>query len=124
MVTAALPITWCSRRAPTTKPSLRRRSQFPAGQDEQLVYDFGGGGGWGDALARDPQAVLDDVWDEYVSIEGAARDYGVVITGSLDDMTLAIDHPPPQRRASMRGQIMPHRRTSLLAQPRDPGTTR
>jgi N-methylhydantoinase B len=58
---------------------------------EQLVYDFGGGGGWGDALARDPQAVLDDVWDEYVSIAGAARDYGVVITGSLEDCTLALD---------------------------------
>ena len=46
---------------------------------EQLVYEFGGGGGWGDLLDRDPQAVLDDVWDEYVSIEGALRDYGVVI---------------------------------------------
>ena len=50
---------------------------------ERLVYDFGGGGGWGDPLDRDPQAVLDDVWDEYVSVEGAVRDYGVVITGSL-----------------------------------------
>ena len=59
---------------------------------DQLVYEFGGGGGWGDPLDRDPQAVLDDVWDEYVSIEGAKRDYGVVITGSLDDMTLALDH--------------------------------
>ena len=58
---------------------------------EQLVYEFGGGGGWGDALLRDPQAVLDDVWDEYVSIGGALRDYGVVITGSLEDMTLDID---------------------------------
>ncbi len=58
---------------------------------DQLVYDFGGGGGWGDALLRDPAAVLDDVWDEYVSIEGARRDYGVVITGSLEDMTLALD---------------------------------
>lgn len=58
---------------------------------EQLVYDFGGGGGWGDPLDRDPQAVLDDVWDEYVSVEGALRDYGVVITGSLADMTLALD---------------------------------
>jgi len=42
-------------------------------------------------MQRDPQAVLDDVWDEYVSIEGALRDYGVVITGSLEDMTLALD---------------------------------
>jgi N-methylhydantoinase B len=58
---------------------------------ERLVYDFGGGGGWGDPFARDAQAVLDDVWDEYVSIEGAARDYGVVIRGSLEEMNLAID---------------------------------
>jgi N-methylhydantoinase B len=58
---------------------------------ERLVYDFGGGGGWGDPLDREPQAVLDDVWDEYVSVDGALRDYGVVITGSLEDMTLALD---------------------------------
>jgi N-methylhydantoinase B len=58
---------------------------------EQLVYRFGGGGGWGDPFDRDPAAVLDDVWDEYVSVEGALRDYGVVVTGSLEDMTLAID---------------------------------
>ncbi|MDX6741465.1 hydantoinase B/oxoprolinase family protein [Actinocorallia sp. A-T 12471] len=58
---------------------------------ERLDYRFGGGGGWGDPLLRDPQAVLDDVWDEYVSVEGARRDYGVVITGSLAEMTLALD---------------------------------
>jgi len=29
--------------------------------------------------------------DEYVSIEGVARDYGVVITGSFDDLTRAVD---------------------------------
>ena len=59
----------------------------------QLInYDYGGGGGWGDPLDRDPEAVLDDVLDEYVSVEGAERDYGVVLTGSLDDLTLAVDH--------------------------------
>ena len=36
-------------------------------------------------------AVLDDVIDEYVSVEGAQRDYGVVLSGSLDDLTLAVD---------------------------------
>ncbi len=58
---------------------------------EKIVYDYGGGGGWGDPLERDPQAVLDDVLDEYVSIAGADRDYGVVLTGSLEDLTLAVD---------------------------------
>ena len=56
-----------------------------------VQYDYGGGGGWGDALDRDPQAVLDDVLDEYVSVAGAERDYGVVLTGLLEDLTLALD---------------------------------
>ncbi len=42
------------------------------------------GGGWGDPLGRDPERVKVDVRDGYVSFEGAARDYGVVITGDLD----------------------------------------
>ena len=58
---------------------------------DRLVYQFGGGGGWGDPLARDPAAVLDDVWDEYVSVDAARERYGVVITGTLEDLTLALD---------------------------------
>lgn len=38
-----------------------------------------GGGGLGDPLARDINAVLEDVIDEYVSIERAKLDYGVII---------------------------------------------
>jgi N-methylhydantoinase B len=74
---------------------------LPAGQ--RIMYDYGGGGGWGNPLDRDAQAVLDDVLDEYVSVEGAARDYGVVLSGSLDDLTLAVDAAATgARRASMR----------------------
>jgi N-methylhydantoinase B len=58
---------------------------------DRLVYQFGGGGGWGDPLARDPRDVLDDVWDEYVSVDAARERYGVVITGTLEDLTLAVD---------------------------------
>jgi len=76
---------------------------IPIAAGERICYDYGGGGGWGDPLARDPQAVLDDVLDEYVSVEGAARDYGVVLTGSLEDLTLAIDaQATEQARANMR----------------------
>ena len=63
----------------------------PMAAGERVMFDYGGGGGWGNPLDRDPQAVLDDVIDEYVSVEGAERDYGVVLTGSLEDLTLAID---------------------------------
>lgn len=58
---------------------------------DKVVYEFGGGGGWGDPLDRDPTAVLEDVIDEYVSVEGAREDYGVVLTGSLEELTLAVD---------------------------------
>ncbi len=69
----------------------------------QLInYDYGGGGGWGDPLDRDPQAVLDDVLDEYVSLEGAERDYGVVLVGSLDDLTLAVDEVATKERREQR----------------------
>ena len=70
------------RAAPTSASSARgpsARSASPPSvtahlleTGDQLVYDFGGGGGWGDPLERDVEAVLDDVWDEYVSVEGAA----------------------------------------------------
>ena len=60
---------------------------------EAIAYHYGGGGGWGDPLARDPARVLDDVLDEYVSLESARDDYGVVLTGSLAEVTLAVDGP-------------------------------
>jgi N-methylhydantoinase B len=41
-----------------------------------------GGGGYGNPFERDPSAVLDDVVNGYVSVEGAARNYGVVVTCS------------------------------------------
>ncbi len=52
-----------------------------------------GGGGWGDPFQRDPERVLRDVRDEYVSVEGAARDYGVVVIGdpATDPEALKID---------------------------------
>ena len=75
----------------------------PLEAGERLIYDYGGGGGWGNPLDREPQAVLDDVLDEYVSVEGAERDYGVVLTGSLEDLTLAIDEEATAKlRASRR----------------------
>jgi N-methylhydantoinase B len=42
-------------------------------------YWSGGGGGFGDPLERDPANVLEDVKDGYVSVEGARRDYGVIV---------------------------------------------
>ncbi len=38
-----------------------------------------GGGGYGDPFEREPERVLDDVADGFVTREGARRDYGVVL---------------------------------------------
>lgn len=48
-----------------------------------------GGGGFGAAFEREPSRVLADVIEEKVSIEGASRDYGVVI----DPVSLTVDQP-------------------------------
>ncbi|MER5670408.1 hydantoinase B/oxoprolinase family protein [Pseudonocardia alni] len=50
-----------------------------------------GGGGWGDPLRRDPAAVVRDVVWRKVSVAAALADYGVVLTGDLDDDTLGFD---------------------------------
>jgi len=80
-------------RADSPREMLVETTAFyvPHEPGERYAYRYGGGGGWGDPLERDPQKVLDDVLDEYVSIEGARRDYGVVLTGSLEALDLAID---------------------------------
>jgi N-methylhydantoinase B len=66
-----------------------------------------GGGGWGDPFARDPQRVLADVRDEYVSVEGAARDYGVVVVGDpqTDPEGLQVDREATEK---LRGQLRAH----------------
>ena len=48
-------------------------------------HEVAGAGGWGDPLERDPDAVLRDVRNEFVSLEAARREYGVVIAaGNVD----------------------------------------
>jgi N-methylhydantoinase B len=52
-------------------------------------------------LERDPQAVLGDVLDGYVSLQGACDDYGVVI----HETTLTVDLNTTEKlRESRRGQ--------------------
>ena len=79
-------------------------NNVPMSAGQRVMYDYGGGGGWGDPLERDVTAVLDDVLDEYVSVDGARRDYGVVLSGSLDDLSLAVDVEATESlREQMRG---------------------
>jgi N-methylhydantoinase B len=49
-------------------------------------HEVAGAGGWGDPLERDPALVLKDVRNEFVSLEAAREDYGVVIVGNAVDL--------------------------------------
>jgi len=70
--------------------------QAKAGDVFRLVG--AGGGGYGNPLDREPSRVLADVVEQKVTIEGAARDYGVVITPK----TLTVDEAATEKlRASM-----------------------
>jgi N-methylhydantoinase B len=51
----------------------------PSASGDITYFLSGGGGGWGSPFEREPDAVLSDALNEYVSLEGARRDYGVVI---------------------------------------------
>ncbi|WP_228546381.1 hydantoinase B/oxoprolinase family protein [Halegenticoccus tardaugens] len=61
------------------------RETFAAG--EGLSNRSGGGAGRGNPFERDPEAVREDVIDEYVSREAAREEYGVAITedGEIDE---------------------------------------
>jgi N-methylhydantoinase B len=65
---------------------------------DRLLYETAGGGGWGDPLERDPEAVRGDVVRGFVSVEHARRGYGVV----LDSGSLAIDD---QATAGLREEL-------------------
>ena len=67
-------------------PTMPMRG-FAAAAGDVFRLVGAGGGGYGDAMTREPERVLADVVAEKVSIEGARRNYGVVI----DPVRLIVD---------------------------------
>jgi N-methylhydantoinase B len=60
-----------------------------------------GGGGWGDPLDRDPEAVWNDVYDEKITVEFARREHGVVIDSG------GVDYPQTEAlRSRLRGRTL------------------
>jgi N-methylhydantoinase B len=56
-----------------------RCADYPLAAGDVFELETPGGGGYGDPLTRDPQAVLADVREGYVSADVAQRDYGVAL---------------------------------------------
>ena len=62
-----------------------KATAFPLREGDAVVLRSAGGGGWGDPLARAPEAVLADVGLGYIAAEDARDVYGVVLTdGAID----------------------------------------
>ena len=67
-----------------------------------VTIDAAGGGGCGNPLDREPQRVVSDVIEGYVSLEKAKEDYGVII----NPKTLTLDEQATRKfRESLRGRL-------------------
>ena len=78
---------------PTASWAYFGRERWRTQEGATFRYLTNGGGGWGDPFSRSPEKVLRDVCDGYISISGAIRHYGVVISGDpeLDPEGLVVD---------------------------------
>jgi N-methylhydantoinase B len=83
-----------------------RYADYPLQAGDVFRLETPGGGGFGDPLARDPEAVLADVREGYVSAAAAAARYGVAISG--EGRNAAIDErATAEKRKSMQPSAKP-----------------
>jgi N-methylhydantoinase B len=68
---------------------LTRPPHFPLECGDRVIILTGGGGGWGEPHARDPNAVGRDILDDLVTVADAAAFYGVVIDPATSKVDLA-----------------------------------
>jgi len=54
-------------------------TNIPLKKGDKIYYGSSGGGAYGDPFQRDPQMVLEDVKDDWLSLESASKYYGVAI---------------------------------------------
>src|SRR5919109_2643150 len=88
-------------RADGTVEEIPSKRVFTLRQGERLHIDTPGGGGYGDPLERDPEAVRQDVCDRRVTVLMARQQYGVV----LQEPGLSVDQEATQRlRTALRAQ--------------------
>jgi len=81
---AGFPAELVVRRADGGDASLPSKVPYTrARAGDRFIMVGPSGGGYGDPRRRAPERVLRDVRDGYLSVEMAARDYGVVITKDL-----------------------------------------
>jgi N-methylhydantoinase B len=72
-----------------TETGLHAKLTMTLRRGQVFRHDLPGAGGHGDALTRDLALVSRDLRDGLVTIEGAARDYGVIAQGDPPEIDLA-----------------------------------
>ena len=82
----------------TTNETLPGKVTRTIMRGDVIRYDMAGAGGWGDPLERATAQVLADVRNEYVSVEAARHEYGVI----LDTKSWIVDE---KRTAELRQVI-------------------
>jgi len=87
---------WINPGTDKAKRLPTRYADYPLKAGDIFRLDTPGGGGYGDALARDAERVLADVRERVVSPEAAERDYGVVLRREGPDF--AVDTAATQAR--------------------------
>jgi N-methylhydantoinase B len=85
----------------TPQPLHSKNTNVTMEPGTSLRWEQSCGGGYGDPLERDPQAVLRDWLDEFVTTEGALDDYGVVIDPAAH--AVDVDATAARRRAMRAG---------------------
>jgi N-methylhydantoinase B len=81
-------------------------TQVEIGPGELLGHALSGGGGYGDALVREPERVRDDVLSRWVSFERARDVYGVVFAADVLTDELTIDEAATAaRRQELRAGV-------------------
>jgi N-methylhydantoinase B len=70
---------WINPETDHAKHLPTRYADYPLKEGDIFLLDSPGGGGYGDPLSRPAERVLADVREGFVSVEAAARDYGVVL---------------------------------------------
>ncbi len=82
--------------------TLHAKLTMPFRQGEVFRHELPGSGGWGDAFERDLTLVAQDLRDGFVTVEGAARDYGVVARGDPPQIDI---EATAAMRTSRRGAV-------------------
>nr|WP_309503492.1 hydantoinase B/oxoprolinase family protein [uncultured Roseovarius sp.] len=68
--------TWKAMREAYGKASTSRFNNVAIRRGDRVLLRMPGGGGYGDPAERDPDAVLSDLKDGYISKEAAKKYYG------------------------------------------------